>query len=115
MTSNFHPHRRHVLAGAAGLLGLALTPEQAAASAAIATAADWQIAFADLEGDMAPRVLQKIRGKAPEGLAGYGRSGDSSRPVRRHPQAPGRYRSRRRDQWRLWHPVRHRGAHRVSR
>ena len=70
MTSDFQPHRRHVLAGAAGLLGLALTPEQAAASAAIATAADWQIAFADLEGDLAPRVLQKIRGKAPEGLAG---------------------------------------------
>ena len=70
MTSHFQPNRRHVLAGATGLIGLALTPEQAAAAAALAIAADWKIAFADLEGDLAPRPLQRVHGKAPAGLAG---------------------------------------------
>jgi len=70
MTSPFQPSRRRLMAGAAGLAGLALTPELAAAEAGMAMAADWKIAFADLDADLAPRAMQRLRGKAPEGLAG---------------------------------------------
>ena len=70
MTSHFQPSRRNVMAGAAGLIGLSLTPELAAAQAGMAMAADWKVAFADLETDLAPRAMQRLRGKAPEGLAG---------------------------------------------
>ena len=70
MTLSPLPDRRRVLAGAAALAALPLTPELASAAAAAAVAADWRIAFGDLEADVAPQAMTLVHGKAPSGLAG---------------------------------------------
>ena len=70
MATRSDPRRRQVLLGAGAMLALPWTPEQAAAAASAAVAADWRIAFADLDQDLAPRPLTRIRGKAPADLAG---------------------------------------------
>jgi carotenoid cleavage dioxygenase-like enzyme len=56
--------------GAAAMIALPLTPERAAAAAAQAVAADWDIAFADLDTDLAPRAMTRVSGKPPSGLDG---------------------------------------------
>lgn len=59
--------RRTFLTAAAAL---AMTPDVAFAARAMRAAADWSLATADVEGDIAPRVLRLVHGRAPEGLAG---------------------------------------------
>ncbi|MDY6924362.1 MAG: carotenoid oxygenase family protein [Pseudomonadota bacterium] len=62
--------RRHFLMGAAALSAAVVTPETVRAMAAQEAAADWALATADLEADVAPRVLRLVHGRAPAGLAG---------------------------------------------
>jgi len=69
------PSRRSFLMGAAALSAAVATPEMVRAAAAqdmalSRGAADWAMATADLEGDIAPRVLSLVRGRAPVDLAG---------------------------------------------
>lgn len=69
------PSRRSFLMGAAALSAAVATPEMVRAAAAQDMAlarggADWALATADLEGDIAPRALSLVRGRAPVDLAG---------------------------------------------
>jgi len=69
------PTRRNVLMGAAALSAAVATPEMVRAAAALdvanaAGAADWALATRDLEGDVAPQVLRRVRGRAPADLEG---------------------------------------------
>ncbi|MHA6718198.1 carotenoid oxygenase family protein [Sphingomonas sp. RS6] len=60
--------RRSVLALGAALGGAALiSPERAFAAM---LPADWTLGVADVEGDVAPRAMRRIHGRAPAGLAG---------------------------------------------
>ena len=59
--------RRTFLTAAAAL---AMTPDVAFAARAMRAASDWSLATADVEGDIAPRALTLIHGRAPEGLSG---------------------------------------------
>ena len=59
--------RRTFLTAAAAL---AITPDTAFAARAMRAASDWSLATADVEGDIAPRVLQRVHGRVPEGLSG---------------------------------------------
>lgn len=61
--------RRAFLLGAASSVAV---PELswAARALAVAAAADWSLATADLEGDVEPRALRLVHGRVPEGLAG---------------------------------------------
>src|SRR3954469_17266366 len=68
-------NRRHLLQGLAGAAAATvLTPELAQAAAQMSKGAaaglDWRIAFADLEGDVAPASMRLVRGRAPAGLSG---------------------------------------------
>jgi all-trans-8'-apo-beta-carotenal 15,15'-oxygenase len=68
-------NRRQLLQGlSAGAAAAVLTPEiaQAAAQAGRAAKAgvDWQVAFADLDADLPRAAMTRVRGRAPEGLAG---------------------------------------------
>jgi carotenoid cleavage dioxygenase-like enzyme len=59
--------RRHALMGMAGLAGLALTPGLARAQ----QAPDWRLGFANAPPEgLGPEMLQRVRGRAPAGLAG---------------------------------------------
>lgn len=62
--------RRNFLMGAAALSAAVVTPETVRAMAAMQAAADWALATADLEGDVTPRALRLINGRAPAGLEG---------------------------------------------
>jgi len=67
--------RRNFLMGAAapllaGLAAAVVTPETARAMAAMQASADWALATADLEADVAPRALRLVHGRAPVGLTG---------------------------------------------
>ena len=62
--------RRHFLMGAAALSAAVVTPETVRAMAAMQVAADWSLATADLEGDVARRVMRRVHGRAPAGLEG---------------------------------------------
>ena len=62
--------RRNILMGAAALSAAVATPETVRAMAAMQAAADWALATADLEADVAPRALRLVHGRAPAGLAG---------------------------------------------
>ena len=64
------PSRRAFMTGAAAVSASVLTPETLRAAAALDVAADWSLATADLEGDVAPRVLRLVHGRAPADLAG---------------------------------------------
>lgn len=69
------PSRRHFLLGAAALSAVVATPEMVRAAIAQdislkAGAADWSLASADLEADIAPRAMRLIHGRAPAGLEG---------------------------------------------
>ncbi|AYG94563.1 carotenoid oxygenase [Brevundimonas naejangsanensis] len=59
--------RRALFMGAAAL---AVTPDVTRAAQALVVASDWSLATADVEGDVAPRPLRLIHGRAPEGLSG---------------------------------------------
>ena len=61
--------RRFLHQSGAAALGLAalLTPEQVFAAAA---PVDWRLGVADVEGDIAPRAMRLVSGKAPAGLRG---------------------------------------------
>lgn len=59
--------RRAFLLGAASMVA---APELSWAARALAVAADWSLATADVEGDLVPRLLRLARGRAPDGLAG---------------------------------------------
>ncbi|MDI1281341.1 carotenoid oxygenase family protein [Brevundimonas sp.] len=62
--------RRNFLMGAAALSAAVITPETVRAMAAQQVAADWALATADLEADVAPRALRLIHGRAPADLTG---------------------------------------------
>jgi all-trans-8'-apo-beta-carotenal 15,15'-oxygenase len=62
--------RREVLGSLAGLASLPLIPELAQALAGMRTAADWRIAFADLDRNLPPTGLACVQGKAPPDLSG---------------------------------------------
>ena len=62
--------RRHFLMGAAALSAAVVTPETVRAMAAMQASADWALATADLEADIAPRAMRLINGRAPVGLEG---------------------------------------------
>jgi all-trans-8'-apo-beta-carotenal 15,15'-oxygenase len=62
--------RRNFLMGAAALSAAVLTPETVRAMAAMQATADWALATADLEADVAPRAMRLFHGRAPEGLTG---------------------------------------------
>src|SRR5690606_19087110 len=47
-----------------------ITPAPALAARALRVASDWPVATADVEGNIAPRVLQRVHGRVPQGLAG---------------------------------------------
>ena len=64
------PSRRHFLMGAAALSAAVATPEMVRAAIAQEVAAPWALATADLEGDIAPRALRLVHGRAPAGLEG---------------------------------------------
>ena len=65
-----HASRRNFLMGAAALSAAVVTPETARAMAALQTSADWALATADLEADVARRAMRRVHGRAPEGLTG---------------------------------------------
>ena len=62
--------RRNFLMGAAALSAAVVTPETVRAMAAMQASADWALATADLEGDITPRALRLVNGRAPAGLEG---------------------------------------------
>ena len=69
------PTRRTLFMGAAALSGAlaaarVLTPDKAYAAEALAATADWSLATADVEGDVAPRAMRLVHGRAPAGLSG---------------------------------------------
>lgn len=61
------PSRRALFTAAAALV---VTPDIARAAQALAAASDWSLATADVEEDVAPRRLELVHGRAPEGLSG---------------------------------------------
>lgn len=65
-----HTSRRNFLMGAAALSAAVVTPETVRAMAAMQATADWALATADLEADVAPRAMRLVHGRAPEGLSG---------------------------------------------
>ncbi|HEY0600900.1 carotenoid oxygenase family protein [Brevundimonas sp.] len=64
------PSRRNILMGAAALSAAVITPETVRAMAAMQATADWALATADLESDVAPRAMRLVHGRAPADLAG---------------------------------------------
>ena len=62
--------RRNFLMGAAALSAAVVTPETVRAMAAMQASADWALATADLEADIAPRAMRLVHGRAPAGLTG---------------------------------------------
>ncbi len=66
--------RRTFLMGAAALSAAVVTPETVRAMAAMQAVqdpgADWALATADLEADVAPRAMRLVHGRAPAGLTG---------------------------------------------
>ena len=62
--------RRNFLMGAAALSAAVVTPETVRAMAAMQATADWALATADLEADVAPRAMRLVHGRAPAGLTG---------------------------------------------
>jgi len=64
------PSRRHFLMGAAALSAAVATPEMVRAAIAQEVGASWALATADLEGDIAPRAMRLVHGRAPAGLEG---------------------------------------------
>ena len=62
--------RRSFLMGAAALSAAVVTPETVRAMAAMQASADWSLATADLEGDVARRVMRRVHGRALAGLEG---------------------------------------------
>jgi carotenoid cleavage dioxygenase-like enzyme len=62
--------RRNFLMGAAALSAAVVTPETVRAMAAMQASADWALATADLEADVAPRAMRLVHGRAPDGLSG---------------------------------------------
>ena len=65
-----HASRRNFLMGAAALSAAVITPETVRAMAAQQVAADWALATADLEADVAPHAMRLVHGRAPAGLTG---------------------------------------------
>lgn len=63
-------NRRNFLMGAAALSAAVVTPETVRAMAAQQAAADWALATADLEADIAPRAMRLVHGRAPADLTG---------------------------------------------
>jgi all-trans-8'-apo-beta-carotenal 15,15'-oxygenase len=62
--------RRDVLGSLAGIACLPLIPELAQALAGMQTAADWRIAFADLDRNLTSTTLTCVQGQAPRDLSG---------------------------------------------
>ena len=65
-----HTSRRNFLMRAAALSAAVVTPETVRAMAALQATADWALATADLEADVAPRAMRLVHGRAPESLTG---------------------------------------------
>jgi carotenoid cleavage dioxygenase-like enzyme len=65
-----HTSRRNFLMGAAALSAAVVTPETVRAMAAMQATADWALATADLEADVAPRAMRLVHGRAPADLTG---------------------------------------------
>ena len=62
--------RRNFLMGAAALSAAVVTPETVRAMAAMQATADWALATADLEADVAPHAMRLVHGRAPTDLTG---------------------------------------------
>lgn len=62
--------RRHFLMSAAALSAAVVTPETVQAAVAQQRAAPWALATADLDGDVSPRSMRLVHGRAPAGLEG---------------------------------------------
>lgn len=62
--------RRNFLMGAAALSAAVVTPETVRAMAVLQASADWALATADLDGDVAPHALRLVNGRAPADLEG---------------------------------------------
>ena len=62
--------RRNFLMGAAALSAAVITPETVRAMTAMRTVADWGLATADIEADVAPAAMRLVHGRAPVGLEG---------------------------------------------
>ncbi|KQY84945.1 carotenoid oxygenase family protein [Brevundimonas sp. Root1423] len=62
--------RRSFLMGAAALSAAVVTTETVRAMAAMQASADWALATADVEADIAPRAMRLVHGRAPAGLTG---------------------------------------------
>ncbi|HRJ65294.1 MAG TPA: carotenoid oxygenase family protein, partial [Brevundimonas sp.] len=62
--------RRNFLMGAAALSAAVITPETVRAMVAMQATADWALATADLEADIAPRAMRLVHGRAPADLTG---------------------------------------------
>ena len=62
--------RRSFLMGAAALSTAVITPETVRAMTAMRTVADWGLATADIEADVAPAAMRLVHGRAPVGLEG---------------------------------------------
>ncbi len=63
-------NRRNFLMGAAALSAAVVTPETVRAMAGQQAAADWALATADLETDVAPTAMRLVHGRAPADLTG---------------------------------------------
>ncbi|MBX3476983.1 MAG: carotenoid oxygenase family protein [Brevundimonas sp.] len=69
------PSRRAFMMGAAAVSAAVAAPETSFAASALRAledvgAPDWALATADVEADVAPRALNLVHGRAPEGLKG---------------------------------------------
>lgn len=64
------PSRRAFMLGAAALSATLASPEQVFAAAAMRVSSDWSLATVDVEGDIPPRAMRLIHGRAPAGLEG---------------------------------------------
>ncbi|MEO6215788.1 MAG: carotenoid oxygenase family protein [Sphingomonas sp.] len=64
----FETTRRHILGfGAAGIAAALLAPERLLAAE---VPADWRLGVADVEGDVSPRAMTLVEGRAPARLSG---------------------------------------------
>lgn len=68
----FDPARRRFLTQATVAAGTLVAASLFSPEAVLAAALpdDWQLGFADLEGDLAPTAMRLVQGRAPYGLAG---------------------------------------------
>lgn len=63
--------RRSFLGGSAAVAAASvLTPDVVRAAVAMRHAQNWELATADVAGDIAPRMMERVHGRVPDGLKG---------------------------------------------